>query len=73
MYEKLKSDKQCKFLDVALEELSTFGHWRALQVPVDMATLHAKWDSVTVDEKSDWVPDNPRESLAADGQFAALL
>eukprot|EP00930_Biecheleria_cincta_P004879 TRINITY_DN105808_c0_g1_i1.p1 TRINITY_DN105808_c0_g1~~TRINITY_DN105808_c0_g1_i1.p1 ORF type:complete len:701 (+),score=159.39 TRINITY_DN105808_c0_g1_i1:76-2103(+) len=76
----LDEEEQRNYTEVSIMELAAFVKWRralaARQQTSDepaATELESAWDALDVDQKGEWVPEDPRAMLSADGQFAALL
>lgn len=71
---------QRTYTEVAITELAAFVHWRKSQVALQekgeippATEFEGGWDLLNIEEKSEWLPENPRAFLAADAQWVALL
>ena len=51
MFEKLPAMRQCSYVDISIEELSSFVAWSAKTKFDDVQKLNDAWDSLNVDEK----------------------
>ncbi|CAE8661741.1 unnamed protein product [Polarella glacialis] len=75
----LPEDQQRGYAEVSMLELSAYVCWRQSQAArqnsdAPPATeFEAAWDILDCDDKAEWVPEDPRAVLAADGQWAPLL
>eukprot|EP00930_Biecheleria_cincta_P018232 TRINITY_DN14273_c0_g1_i1.p1 TRINITY_DN14273_c0_g1~~TRINITY_DN14273_c0_g1_i1.p1 ORF type:complete len:257 (-),score=34.15 TRINITY_DN14273_c0_g1_i1:63-833(-) len=70
----LSGATQKPYVEVSLDELSAFVHWRRIHIidHHEPASTHAEWDALGVNVKADWIPQNPRKVLAADQTWAPL-
>ena len=72
----LPESEQRSYAEVSLLELSAFVRWqRTFRMPtgqaLSMMEIVATWDDLP--HKEDWLPEDPRALLEADGQWAPLL
>eukprot|EP00931_Biecheleriopsis_adriatica_P000193 TRINITY_DN10019_c0_g1_i1.p1 TRINITY_DN10019_c0_g1~~TRINITY_DN10019_c0_g1_i1.p1 ORF type:complete len:619 (-),score=153.20 TRINITY_DN10019_c0_g1_i1:74-1930(-) len=78
-FQELPEEEQHQFVNISIMELSAFVNWRRAQVARQEAgepaatEFDAGWDMLDIDDKEQWLPENPSALLAADGQWASLL
>jgi len=75
----LPAGQQRIYAEVSLLELSAFVRWRRGQASRSQndgaasTDFEAAWDLLDWDDKSEWVPEDPRSVLACDTMWAPLL
>eukprot|EP00975_Prorocentrum_lima_P065217 12902144-Prorocentrum_lima.AAC.1 len=64
--------EQEAFAKVSHMELAAFGAWQSKRT--DPAPgIEARWEELDVDKKSSWVPEDPRDVLAKEAEWAPVL
>ena len=69
----LPEELQRSYTEVSLSELSAYACWLKGPGSRRGSEAEAEWDRLDCDDKAEWVPGEPRETLTADWRWAPLL
>lgn len=65
-------NSQGDYAQVSVEDLAAFVAWKNSN-PTNKSKKNTTWDDMSDDEKADWVPSGPRESLARHPKWMRLI